>query len=146
MTPDERRRGIFANRTLNLRSVDVIGYDMDYTLIHYDVGAWEAAAFESAADILGEQAVLVGGMCALARTGFEALVEAGVSPRMAYIDTVHELKYIADLIHERGIAGMYAAISAAGAFRTDDGGESWKPINSCVAEYVGAPQESAVGT
>ena len=41
---------------------------------------------------------------------------------------------------------MYVAISAAGAFRTDDGGAKWKPINSAVAEYVGAPKESAVGT
>lgn len=41
---------------------------------------------------------------------------------------------------------MYAAISAAGSFRTDDGGKSWKPINSCVAEYVGAPEQSTVGT
>ena len=41
---------------------------------------------------------------------------------------------------------MYVAISAAGAFRTDDGGDKWKPINSCVAEYVGAPKESMVGT
>ena len=41
---------------------------------------------------------------------------------------------------------MYVAISAAGAFRTDDGGTKWKPINSCVAEYVGAPKESMVGT
>ncbi|PWE17053.1 ketol-acid reductoisomerase [Marinicauda salina] len=71
---------------------------------------------EALSDILGEQAVLVGGMCALARTGYEALVEAGISPRMAYIDTVHELKYIADLIHERGIAGMYAAISDTAEF------------------------------
>ena len=28
---------------------------------------------------------------------------------------------------------LYAAISAAGAFRSDDGGETWKPINSGVA-------------
>ena len=41
---------------------------------------------------------------------------------------------------------MYVAISAAGAFRSDDGGNKWKPINDCVAEYVGAPKESAVGT
>ena len=27
-----------------------------------------------------------------------------------------------------------------------DGGNKWKPINSCVAEYVGAPKESDVGT
>ncbi|MEO1039753.1 MAG: ketol-acid reductoisomerase [Pseudomonadota bacterium] len=71
---------------------------------------------EALADILGEQAVLVGGMCALAREGFDALVRAGVSERMAYIDTVHELKYIADLIHERGLAGMYKAISDTAEF------------------------------
>ena len=39
---------------------------------------------------------------------------------------------------------MWVAVSAAGAFRTDDGGESWKPINSCVASYVGAPKQSEV--
>ncbi len=41
-------RGIFCNRTLNLRSVKAIGYDMDYTLIHYQVAQWEQAAFEHA--------------------------------------------------------------------------------------------------
>lgn len=41
---------------------------------------------------------------------------------------------------------MYVAISAAGSFRTDDGGTNWKPINSTVAEYVGAPEETTVGT
>jgi hypothetical protein len=41
---------------------------------------------------------------------------------------------------------MWAAISAAGAFRTDDGGASWKPINSCVASYVGAPKQTQVFT
>lgn len=41
---------------------------------------------------------------------------------------------------------MWVAISAAGAFRTDDGGQRWKPINRSVAGYVGAPKESAVGT
>lgn len=71
---------------------------------------------EALSDILGEQAVLVGGMCALAREGFEQLVAAGISPEMAYLDTVHELKYIADLIHIRGIHGMYAAISDTAEF------------------------------
>ena len=41
---------------------------------------------------------------------------------------------------------MYAAISAAGAFRTDDGGGSWKPINECVSGYVGGPEKKGVGT
>ena len=80
-------------------------------------GIYESSFKEEAlADILGEQAVLVGGMCALAREGFEQLVAAGISPAMAYIDTVHELKYIAELIHQRGIHGMYAAISDTAEF------------------------------
>ena len=36
-------REIFANRTLNLRTIQAIGYDMDYTLINYDVARWQDA-------------------------------------------------------------------------------------------------------
>ncbi len=39
-------RGVYCNRTLNLRSVRAIGYDMDYTLIHYHVDVWEERAYE----------------------------------------------------------------------------------------------------
>uniref|UniRef100_A0A0R0FJ88 5'-nucleotidase n=1 Tax=Glycine max TaxID=3847 RepID=A0A0R0FJ88_SOYBN len=39
-------RGIFCSRTLNLRSISAIGYDMDYTLIHYNVMAWEGRAYD----------------------------------------------------------------------------------------------------
>ena len=39
-------RGIFCNRTLNLRSIKAIGYDMDYTLVHYHVDEWERRAYE----------------------------------------------------------------------------------------------------
>ncbi len=45
-------RGVFVNRTLNMRSVEAVGYDMDYTLIHYKVDVWEAAAFDAARAIL----------------------------------------------------------------------------------------------
>lgn len=41
-----KERGIFCNRTLNLRAIRAIGYDMDYTLIHYQVEAWELRAYE----------------------------------------------------------------------------------------------------
>ncbi|KAH9766601.1 HAD-superfamily hydrolase subfamily IG 5'-nucleotidase [Citrus sinensis] len=37
-------RGIFCSRTLNLRSISAIGYDMDYTLMHYN--AWEGRAYD----------------------------------------------------------------------------------------------------
>jgi HAD superfamily 5'-nucleotidase-like hydrolase len=38
-------RGMFCNRTLNLRRIQAIGYDMDYTLIHYRMRAWEERAY-----------------------------------------------------------------------------------------------------
>ncbi len=38
-------RGLYCNRTLNLRSIKVIGYDMDYTLVHYRVADWERRAY-----------------------------------------------------------------------------------------------------
>ncbi|HEU4420054.1 MAG TPA: 5'-nucleotidase domain-containing protein, partial [Planctomycetota bacterium] len=41
--PPERR--VFCNRTLNMRSIRAIGFDMDYTLVHYDVYSWEARAY-----------------------------------------------------------------------------------------------------
>ena len=41
---------------------------------------------------------------------------------------------------------MFVGISAAGCFRTDDGGRSWTPINRAVAKYIGAPKDSQVGT
>lgn len=39
-------RGLYSNRTLNLRAIRAIGYDMDYTLVHYHVEAWERRAYE----------------------------------------------------------------------------------------------------
>lgn len=53
-------RGIYCNRTLNLRGVRAIGYDMDYTLIHYRVDEWERAAFEHARARLAERGWPVG--------------------------------------------------------------------------------------
>jgi 5'-nucleotidase len=46
---------VFSNRTLNLRSVQTVGYDMDYTLIHYHVSEWERAAFQHARQYLVDQ-------------------------------------------------------------------------------------------
>ncbi len=37
---------LYCNRTLNLRSIQAVGYDMDYTLIHYDVHQWEERAYK----------------------------------------------------------------------------------------------------
>ena len=39
-------RGVFCNRTLNLRAIRAVGFDMDYTLVHYHVDQWERRAYE----------------------------------------------------------------------------------------------------
>ena len=66
---------------------------------------------ETETDLFGEQAVLCGGTSALIRAGFETLVRAGYPPELAYFECLHELKFIVDLIHEAGLAGMRRLIS-----------------------------------
>ena len=51
--PPERR--VYANRTLNLRAIRAIGYDMDYTLVQYRSDEWERAAFDHARTLLAER-------------------------------------------------------------------------------------------
>ena len=48
-------RGLFCNRTLNMRRIQAIGYDMDYTLIHYRMEAWEERAYAELKRRLKEQ-------------------------------------------------------------------------------------------
>ena len=68
-------------------------------------------AEEAEADLFNEQAVVWGGVPALLEAGFDTLVAAGISPEVAYLECVGELKLIAELIEARGIAGMREAIS-----------------------------------
>jgi HAD superfamily 5'-nucleotidase-like hydrolase len=39
-------RQIYSNRTLNLRTIGAIGYDMDYTLVHYQAKVWEQRVYD----------------------------------------------------------------------------------------------------
>ncbi len=57
-TPPPERR-VFTNRTLNFRSLKAIGYDMDYTLVHYDAEVWERAAFDQTTATLARQGLPV---------------------------------------------------------------------------------------
>ena len=68
-------------------------------------------AEEAEADLFNEQAVVWGAVPELLIAGFETLVAGGVSPELAYLECVGELKLIAELIEARGIAGMREAIS-----------------------------------
>ncbi|XP_010558821.2 PREDICTED: 5'-nucleotidase domain-containing protein 4-like, partial [Tarenaya hassleriana] len=54
--------GIFCSRTLNLRSISAIGYDMDYTLMHYNIQAWEGRAYDYCMDNLRSMGFPVDGL------------------------------------------------------------------------------------
>lgn len=71
---------------------------------------------ETEVDLFGEQVVLCGGMNALVTAAFEVLVERGYSPEIAYLECVHQLKYLADLLHERGPSGLRFGISGTAAY------------------------------
>lgn len=68
-------------------------------------------AEECEADLFNEQAVVWGAVPEILIAGFDTLVAAGFSEEVAYMECVGELKLIADLIEQRGIAGMREAIS-----------------------------------
>ncbi len=106
-----------------------------YLAVHVDAtgSAWDLAAAyaarlgcapvwrtsvreETEVDLFGEQAVLCGGVNELLTAAFDTLVEAGYAPEMVYLECVHQLKYLADLLHERGIAGARRSISATALF------------------------------
>jgi ketol-acid reductoisomerase len=119
-----------------LRAVRVAGNHLPaYLAVHRDASgvAWDLAdqyaasvgcaplwrttvREETEVDLFGEQTVLCGGMNALVRTAFEILVERGYSPAIAYLECVHQLKYLADLLHERGVAGMRRGISGTALY------------------------------
>ena len=79
-------------------------------------------AEEAEADLFNEQAVLWGAIPELIYAGYETLTEAGFAPEIAYFECVSEVKLIADLIYERGIAGMREAISNTAQFAAVQGG------------------------
>jgi HAD superfamily 5'-nucleotidase-like hydrolase len=60
LPPPARR--IFCNRTLNLRGIEAIGFDMDYTLVHYHVERWEQRAYEHARARLATEGIPVDGL------------------------------------------------------------------------------------
>ena len=71
---------------------------------------------ETETDLFGEQTVLCGGSAELVRAAFDTLVNAGYAPELAYLECLHQLKLLVDLMHTRGIAGMYKAISNTAEF------------------------------
>ena len=68
-------------------------------------------AEECEADLFNEAAVVWGAVPEILIAGFDTLVAGGVSEEIAFLECVGELKLLAELIEQRGIAGMREAIS-----------------------------------
>ncbi|MBA3512043.1 ketol-acid reductoisomerase [Sphingomonas sp.] len=68
-------------------------------------------AEECEADLFNEAAVVWGAVPEILIAGFDTLVAGGISEEVAFLECVGELKLLAELIDERGIAGMREAIS-----------------------------------
>lgn len=97
---------------------DATGKAFDLALAYAKgIGATRAGVLETTfkeeteTDLFGEQAVLCGGVTSLIKAGFETLVNAGYAPEMAYLEVLHEMKLIVDLIYEGGFTKMRDSIS-----------------------------------
>jgi ketol-acid reductoisomerase len=73
-------------------------------------------AAETEADLFGEQVVLCGGVTALMKAAFETLTDAGFDPELAYLECIHELKQVVDLVYQDGISTMRDRISNTAAY------------------------------
>ena len=51
----DHARNIFINQSLDMRTIKAIGYDMDYTLIHYHTLLWEEEAYHTLLQHLHDQ-------------------------------------------------------------------------------------------
>lgn len=71
---------------------------------------------EAESDLFGEQSVLCGGMTALMLAAFETMVDAGYPAELAYLECCQELKQVADLAYEGGLASMMERISNTAEF------------------------------
>ena len=79
-------------------------------------------AEECEADLFNEAAVVWGAVPEILIAGFDTLVAGGVSEEVAFLECVGELKLIAGLIEQRGIAGMREAISTTAELGATLGG------------------------
>lgn len=70
---------------------------------------------EAIGDLFGEQALLVGGLAGMTMSAFDKLVEAGLQPRHAYLETVAQLRSLVELMEKHGPVGLIENVSKTAA-------------------------------
>lgn len=71
---------------------------------------------ETYCDLFSEQALLCGSVPRLLNESVKYLVAKGIDPQLATYECLHELKLVVDLMTEKGISGMYQAISSTARY------------------------------
>lgn len=79
-------RATYANRTLNVRSIEVIGYDLDYTLVHYNSLEWERRAYQHIRLRLAERGWPV------EHLSFDPARGSGMQARKWFVPSAHGLR------------------------------------------------------
>ncbi|MGB5107109.1 MAG: ketol-acid reductoisomerase [Candidatus Zixiibacteriota bacterium] len=86
------------------------------------IGAGKAGIFETTfkdetiGDLFGEQTLLVGGMAGLTDAVFRTMVDKGIPPANAYLETIKQLRLLAAMIEKFGPAGMIERVSKTAGF------------------------------
>jgi len=128
VSPTAPGRAMAQSRTRGERTPAYLAVHQDASFDAWDTAAAYAEALhcgpllrtsvreETEVDLFGEQAVLCGGMNALVVAAWETLVARGYTPEVAYLECVHQLRYLAELLHDRGPAGFRDAISGTARY------------------------------
>lgn len=71
---------------------------------------------ETIGDLFGEQTLLVGGLAGLTDMVFRTMVDKGLSPENAFLETIKQLKLLASMVEAHGPAGMIERVSKTAGF------------------------------
>jgi len=73
-------------------------------------------AAETIGDLFGEQTLLVGGLAGLTDAVVRTMLDRGLSPENAYLETIKQLRLLAAMIEAHGPAGMIARVSRTAGY------------------------------
>lgn len=73
-------------------------------------------AAETIGDLFGEQTLLVGGLVGLTDAVVRTMLDRGLAPENAYLETIKQLKLLAAMIETHGPAGMIARVSKTAGY------------------------------
>jgi 5'-nucleotidase len=111
--PPERR--LFCNRTLNMRSIRAVGFDMDYTLVHYHAHQWEERAYEDARARLAAAGIDVSGLsfdAELVRTGLLLDLERGNAAKTNRFGYIKQASHGTRMLDLEGLRETYSRVIA----------------------------------